>query len=97
MPVKTCKVPFRKPDGCFYAVEVEATTLYEAVVIALSSLTPHEIHQSVEGDTKVKVQILEPGPSQVVAIADVQRWLDRPSFDAAELAAKRQLRRLLAS
>jgi hypothetical protein len=97
MAAKTCRVSFRKPDGCLYAVEVEAGSLYEAVVIALSSLTPTEFRENVVTDTRVKVQIIEPGPSHVVAVGDVQRWLDRPSVDAAELATKRKLRGLLAS
>ena len=97
MPIKACRVSFRKPDGTFYAVDVEASTLYEAVVIALSSLTPREVNEGVESDTHFKVQIIEPGPSHMVAVADMRKWLDRPSIDAAELSTKRQLRRLLAS
>ena len=92
-----CRVSFRKPDGCPYTVDVEAATLYEAVVIALSSLTPNEFQECVLTETQVKVQIIEPGPSHVVAVGDVQRWLERPSIDATERATKRQLRRLLAS
>jgi hypothetical protein len=55
---RTCKVSFGKADGSFYSVEVEAATLYEAVVIALSSLTPQECREGIDSDTRMKVRRL---------------------------------------
>jgi hypothetical protein len=97
MPGKLCRVTFRRADGGFCSVEVEADSAYEAAVIALSTLTANEFSEGVEPDTRLRVQVLEPGPSSVVAFSDLKRWLDRPSMNSSELAAKRRLRGLLAS
>jgi hypothetical protein len=97
MSSRVCKVSFRRMDGAFHSVDVEADTVYEAVLIALSSLSPRERDEGVEASTRVNVQVFEPGPRHIVAVAEVRRWLERPSEDAAELAAKRKLRGLLAS
>jgi hypothetical protein len=97
MPAKLCRVSFRRADGGFCSLEVEAETAYEAAVMALSTLTANEFSEGVDLDTRLRVQVLEPGPSSTVAVADLKRWLERPSLSSSELAAKRALRGLLAS
>jgi hypothetical protein len=97
MPGKLCRVSFRRADGGFCSIEVEADSAYEAAVIALSTLTANEFSEGVEPDTRLRVQVLEPGPMSTLAFADLTRWLERPSLTASELAAKRRLRGLLAS
>jgi hypothetical protein len=97
MPGKLCRVSFRRADGWSFCVEVEADSPYEAAVLALSTLTSNEFAEGVAPETRVRVQVLEPGPASTLAFADLRRWLDRPSLTTSESAAKRRLRGLLAS
>lgn len=97
MATLLCRVSFRRADGSFYSVQVEAESGYAAAVLALSTLTASEFSEGVEPDTRLRVQTLEPGPASTLAFADLQRWLERPSVTSAELAVKRRVRGLLAS
>jgi hypothetical protein len=97
MATKTCRVSFRRADGWFCSVEVEAESVYEAAVIALSTLTSNELSEGVAPQTPIRVQVIEPGPASIVAFADLKIWLERPTVNSSELATKRRLRAVLAS
>jgi hypothetical protein len=97
MSAKLCRVSFRRADGGFCSIEVEADSAYEAAVLALSTLTANEFAEGVQPETRLRVQVLEPGPASTMAFADLRRWLERPSLNASEVAARRTLRGLLAS
>jgi hypothetical protein len=95
--LRVCKVSFRRADGGFHSVEVEAETVYEAVLLALSSLTPHESAYAIEPDTRVNVRVVELGPPRTATVAEIRAWLDLPSLNPSETATRRRLRGLLAS
>jgi hypothetical protein len=97
MATKTCRVSFRRADGWFCSVEVEAESVYEAAVLALSTLTSNELSEGVAPQTPIRVQVIEPGPTKTVAITEIRRWLEMPALNPSEGAMKRKLRGLLAS
>ena len=42
VPARTCTVSFTGPDGIRHSVNVQAETLYEAVVLAIRAFREHE-------------------------------------------------------
>ena len=97
MPPKTCRVSFKDLEGVRHSVDVSAESVYEAAVIALSSLSKSTWVENVGPGTRLDVQIIEPGVTHMLLVAQLRHWLDRPARSPAEMVQKQKLKGLLAS
>lgn len=97
MPGKKCQVRYKDLDGVFHCVEVEATSVYEASVLALSALSKHEWIDAVGPGTRLEIQVIEPSATHMLLVAQVRRWLDAPAKNPADVIKKKKLKALLAS
>ena len=88
---------YKDLDGVFHSVEVTAESVYEASVLALSALSKHEWIESVGPGTRLEIQVLEPGVTHLLLVAQLRQWLDQPTTSPAESVRKRKLKALLAS
>jgi len=97
MPPKTCRVSFKDLEGVRHSVDVTADSVYEAAALALSSLSKATWVDNVGPGTKLDVQIVEPGVTHMLLVAQLRQWLDGPARSPAEVLQKQKLKGLLAS
>src|SRR5258706_8823786 len=73
VPARACTVSFTGPDGIRHSVNVQAETLYEAVVLAIRAFREHECAPGA--GSQLEVEARSPGVTHIVSIAKVQEWL----------------------
>ena len=73
VPARTCTVSFTGPDGIRHSVNVQAETLYEAVVLAIRAFREHDCAPGAGSDLDVEAR--SPGVTHTVSMAKVQTWL----------------------
>ena len=88
---------YKDLEGVFHSVEVTAESVYEASVLALSALSKHEWIENVGPGTRLEIQIMEPGVTHLLLVAQLRAWLERPTASPAEMVKKQKLKALLAS
>ena len=93
---KTCRVSFKDLEGVRHSVDVTADSVYEAAALALSSLSKSTWVDNVGPGTKLDIQIIEPGVTHMLLVAQLKQWLDRPASSPADLVRKQKLKGLLA-
>jgi hypothetical protein len=76
---------------------VTAESVYEASALALAALSKHESIDNVGPGTRLEIQVIEPGVTHLLLVAQLRRWLDAPARSPAEVMKKRKLKELLAS
>ena len=94
--MKTCRVSCVDPGGIEHAVEVSATSLYEAVAQALRIFRNNEwIEGMGRGQTPISVKVKHPETEHTVRVQDFERWLEAAPRSPAEMVLKNRLRELL--
>ena len=73
MPARTCIVSFTGHDGIRHSVNVQAETLYEAVVLAIRAFREHECAPGPA--SQLEVEARSPSVTHTVSMAKVQDWL----------------------
>jgi hypothetical protein len=95
MPARTCTVSFTDTDGIRHSVNVQAGTLYEAVVLAVRAFREH--HCAPGPASQMEVEARSPSVTHTVRISKVEVWLESASKGPSEKLAKERLKGLLAS
>jgi len=78
VPVRACSVSFRGVSGIRHTVEVEAETLYEAAVIAVSRFRQDIWGEAVASGAVLEVEVREPSTKHSLTLQQVERWLASP-------------------
>ena len=94
MPVRACIVSFTDPDGFRHSVEVQAESLYEAVVLATRAFREHECTPGPA--SRLEVEVRSPNVTHEVTMRKVQEWLDGACKSPNEKVTKQRLKGLLA-
>jgi hypothetical protein len=76
--VRTCVVSFLGPSGIRHSVEVEAETLYEAAVLAVTRFRQDIWGEAVTAGTTLDVEVREPSTTHSLTLQQVERWLASP-------------------
>ena len=92
MPVQRCLVSFVDLDGFRHAVEVQATTLYEACVLAVRAFREHGCEP--KSASMLDIEVSSPVVKHTVAWTRVHAWLE-VARSPAERLAKDRLKALL--
>jgi hypothetical protein len=94
--LKTCRISCIDHRGIEHAVEVSATSLYEAVAQALGIFRDNEWVEGIgRGHTLISVKVKLPEVEHTVRVQDFERWLQAAPRSPAEMALKNRLRKLL--
>ena len=94
--MKRCRVSFRDSDGVEHAVELDASSLYEAVGLAIARFRRCEhIPYEPKGLHQFIVEAREPATQHRLTRNTFDRWLNRLGGKPAEVALKKRLRELL--
>lgn len=75
---KICRVTFTDNDHITHSVEVQADSVFEAVVLATGVFKHSAFVPPVGTGATLTVEVREPSTSHVVPLAKVLRWLEQP-------------------
>ena len=93
---RSCSVSFTDSEGITHSVEITASTLFEAAVVAMAEFRQHGFADSTFGPaTTLNVRVKAPEASHVVSIGKVNAWLDRVGKSPREQVEKNRLKYLL--
>ena len=95
MPVRACTVTFQDGRGIRHSVDVEAESLYEAVVFAVRRFREDTWSEQVAPGTVLDVDVREPAVRHSTSLQQVERWLGRTSPNPNEAAKKAKLKMIL--
>jgi len=94
--MKQCRVSFRDADGIEHAVEVDASTLYEAVGLAIDRFRRCEhVKYEPEGLHEFTVEPREPGTQHRLTRKTFDAWLRRSAASPADMVLKSKLKAIL--
>jgi len=94
MALRACTVSFQGVSGVRHSVELEAETLFEAVVIAVSRFQKDIWGEAVGNGTPLEVEVREPSTKHFLTLQQVERWL-ASGGSTAEVSTKAKLKMML--
>ena len=94
MAARACTGSFTGPGGIRHSVNVQAETLYEAVVLAIRAFREHDCAPSAASDLDVEAR--SPGVTHMVSMAKVQAWLASSAKSPSDKIMKDRLKGFLA-
>jgi hypothetical protein len=94
---RQCEVSFLDVRGIRHGVDVEADSLYEAVVLAIKRLRQNPWIDQIGPATRLEVVVREPGSHHTVTLQQVERWIAASSGTPSETLKKTKLKHLLVS
>jgi hypothetical protein len=92
--LRSCTVSFTGVSGIRHTVEVEAESLYEAVVLAVTRFRQDIWTDQVASGTALEIEIREPSVTHSLTLQQVERWLTTPGTPH-EVSRKAKLKMLL--
>jgi hypothetical protein len=96
VPSRTCHVSFTGTDGIVHAVEVSASSLFEAAVLALAEFRKSWLTEVLPGRaTRLTVAVKAPATSHELTVGKVEDWLAGGGKTPNEQVVKKKLRELL--
>ena len=95
MGVRVCTVSFQDTRGIRHAVEVEAESLYEAVVFAVRRFRGDPWTQHIAPGTVLDVDVREPTVRHSLSLQHVERWLGGATSNPNDASKKAKLKLIL--
>jgi hypothetical protein len=95
VPVRPCLVSFTDLDGFRHTVEVQAESLYEAVVLGVKAFREHGCEPGTA--SQINIDVRAPSVTHTVSLRTVHEWLDGGARSPKEIIAKKRLKEMLAS
>jgi len=78
MALRACTVSFKGVSGIRHSVEVEAESLYEAVVLAICRFKQDIWGETIASGTQLEVEVREPSTKHTLTVKQVEAWLGKP-------------------
>jgi len=94
--VQTCRVSFTDSEGISHAVEVSASTLYEAAALAIGAFrrcgfTPDPLGPA----TRLTITVKTPATAHELPVGKIEAWLQSSGKSPSEQVLKERLKKLL--
>jgi hypothetical protein len=93
--VRVCTVSFQDSRGIRHAVDVEAESLYEAVVFAVRRFRGDPWTQHIAAGTVLDVEVREPAVRHSLSLQHVERWLAGATANPNDASKKAKLKLIL--
>jgi hypothetical protein len=93
--LRACTVSFKDARGIRHGVEVEAESLYEAVVLAVTRFRGDPWIEPVRPDTPLDVEVREPATAHLITLQQVERWIASTTASPLDASKKAKLKLLL--
>ena len=88
MAVCACTVSFKDVRGIRHAADVEAESLYEAVVLGVRRLNQDSWIDRIGPATVLDVEVRTPGTTHSISLQQVERWLAGATTNPSEASKK---------
>ena len=89
---RSCCVSFIESEGITHSVEITASSLFEAAVVATAEFRRHGFADTTFGSaTKLNVRVKGPEAAHVVSVGKVKAWLDRVGKSPHEQSGEEQI------
>lgn len=95
MPVRTCTVSFVGPTGIRHSVDVEAESLYEAGVLAVTRFRKDVWGEGVGPGTMLDIDVRVPSGRHSLTLQQIERWLATMTASPADASKKARLSLIL--
>lgn len=96
MPPRSCRVTIRDTEGFEHTAQVLASTLYEAIALALVALRGKEWVAGIpEGLNPVKVCVTDIPIEHTVTMKDFTRWLIREGGSPKDRISRSRVKEIL--
>jgi hypothetical protein len=92
---RTCSVSFVDVRGIHHAAEVEAESLYEAIVLGVRRLNGDSWIERIGPATVLDVEVREPSTKHAISLQQIERWLAGATTNPDEASKKAQLKMML--
>ena len=92
MPARACTVSFTGPDGIRHSVNIQAETLYEAVVLAIRAFREHDCAPGPAAHLDIEVK--SPSVRHTVVARKIEEWLTGGAKSPSEAVEKRRLKEI---
>jgi hypothetical protein len=92
MSVRLCRVTITDIEGSGHVVEVKASSLFEAVALALKTKTRNV---ATDGFRPIKVLVFDVKAEYEVRLKDFMAWLDRRGNSPKEVIDRKKIRSIL--
>jgi hypothetical protein len=93
---RTCTVPFQDASGMRHSLEVVASSLYEAAVLAIKEFRSCSFTEVSAGKgTRLYVAVRPPAESHEITVGQVESWLQSSGKSPREQATKIKLAEIL--
>jgi hypothetical protein len=93
--LRACTVGFKDVRGIRHSADVEAESLYEAVVLAVRRFRQDPWMQQVGNATVLDVEVREPPTKHSISLQQVERWLAGTTSNPTEAMKKAKLKMIL--
>ena len=90
----SCFVSYLDIDGIRHSVEVEAGSLYEAAVLAATTLKQHQCGPADTSNLEIEIRS---SVTHTITLKKVRQWLEGGARSPKEAVTKERLRELLSS
>ena len=90
--VRSCTVSFSDARGIRHSTDVEAESLYEAVVLAVNRFRQDPWLEPIGEASPLDVEIREPALRHSLTLKQVERWLGGPTSNPSEASRKARLK-----
>ena len=95
MSLRHCKVTIRDHAGIDHAVDVTASTLFEAVALGISAIRTDEWTTDIPQGLCVQVQVTNVAVKHEVRVRDFLAWLERASGSPREVSDRKRIKTIL--
>ena len=95
MPLRFCTVGFKAPTGVSHYVDVEAESLMEAAGLGLARLKKDGWIEGLGPATRLEITVRKPDSRHVLAVSQLQRWVNSVNPSPAETLKKAKIKHLL--
>src|SRR5712691_9426065 len=95
MALRVCTVSFKDVRGIRHCVDVEAESLYEAVVFAVRRFREDPWTERVGTATVLDVEAREAATKHSISLQQVERWLGGATSSPNEATKKAKLKMIL--
>jgi hypothetical protein len=92
---KTCLVSFTGPSGIRHSISVEAESLYEAAVLAVTRFRKNVWGEQVGSGIGLDIEVREASAVHSLTLHQVERWLAGITASPAEASKKAKLSLIL--
>jgi hypothetical protein len=97
MSSRKCLVSMTGTDGIKRSVQVEASSVYDAAVLALQTLKQDSWSGAIAPGTKLHIEVQAPTVTHEVTVHQLRRWAESSAITPDDRVRKNRLRELLAS